>query len=224
MQIKVRLDSQLTQSWVQHFSKQQLLRVVRATAPTLFALAFAGMAHAQGTMDFSGATTLMTTFKTFAIYAGAVICFGGLIFAGIRMMSGRFQFTAPNKELSVANRDLGTVQKIEANGTLTIRMDGGKDKTVTFDPTEMRHFDHGYAVTSHSSQGLTSERVLVNMDTNVHPELINDRFAYVSVSRASRDAQIFTNSASTLTASLSHAVTKTSALEIPAGLSVGSLQ
>jgi len=36
----------------------------------------------------------MTTFKTFAIYAGAVICFGGLIFAGIRMMSGRFQWTA----------------------------------------------------------------------------------------------------------------------------------
>ena len=48
-----------------------------------------------GTMDFSGATTLMTTFKTFAIYAGAVICFGGLIFAGIRMMSGRFQDAVP---------------------------------------------------------------------------------------------------------------------------------
>ena len=95
MQIKVRLDSQLTQSWVQHFSKQQLLRAVRTMAPTLFALAFAGVAHAQGTMDFSGATTLMTTFKTFAIYAGAVICFGGLIFAGIRMMSGRFQDAIP---------------------------------------------------------------------------------------------------------------------------------
>jgi hypothetical protein len=59
------------------------------------------------------------------------------------------------------------------------------------------------------------------MDTKVHPELISDRFAYVSVSRASQDAQIFTNSASTLTTSLSHAVSKTSALEIPAGLSVG---
>jgi hypothetical protein len=46
-------------------------------------------------MDFSGATTLMTTFKTFAIYAGAVICFGGLIFAGIRMMSGRFADAIP---------------------------------------------------------------------------------------------------------------------------------
>jgi hypothetical protein len=31
----------------------------------------------------------------FAIYAGAVICFGGLIFAGIRMMSGRFQDAIP---------------------------------------------------------------------------------------------------------------------------------
>lgn len=34
-------------------------------------------------------------FKTFAMYAGAVICLGGLIFAGIRMMSGRFQDAIP---------------------------------------------------------------------------------------------------------------------------------
>jgi hypothetical protein len=53
----------------------------------------------------------------------------------------------------------------------------------------------------------------VNIDTNVHPDLINPRFAYVAVSRAAEDAQIYTNSASSLTASLSHAVTKTSALE-----------
>ena len=61
----------------------------------LLALSFAGVVHAQGTMDFSGAQTLMGTFKTFAIYAGAVICFGGLIFAGIRMLSGRFQDAIP---------------------------------------------------------------------------------------------------------------------------------
>jgi len=77
------------------FLKSTLLPAIRAMAPTLFAFAFAGVAHAQGTMDFSGATTLMNTFKTFAIYAGAVICFGGLIFAGIRMMSGRFQDAIP---------------------------------------------------------------------------------------------------------------------------------
>jgi hypothetical protein len=78
--------------------KRYLFRTVRAMGPTFVALAFAGIAnvvHAQGTMDFSGATTLMSTFRTFAIYAGAVICFGGLIFAGIRMMSGRFQDAIP---------------------------------------------------------------------------------------------------------------------------------
>jgi hypothetical protein len=77
------------------FLKSKILSAIRTMAPPLLALSVAGVAHAQGTMDFSGATTLMTTFKTFAIYAGAVICFGGLIFAGIRMMSGRFQDAIP---------------------------------------------------------------------------------------------------------------------------------
>ena len=83
------------QSRVSTFSKQTLPRAIRAVAPALFAIAFAGVAHAQGTIDFSSATTLMGTFKTFAIYAGAIICFGGLMFAGIRMMSGRFQDAIP---------------------------------------------------------------------------------------------------------------------------------
>jgi ATP-dependent exoDNAse (exonuclease V) alpha subunit len=97
---------------------------------------------------------------------------------------------------------------------MTVHMDGGKDMAVTFDPAEMRHFEHGYAVTSHSSQGLTSERVLVNMDTTVHPELINTRFAYVSVSRASQDAQIFTNNLAQLGPQLSTDISKTSALKV----------
>ncbi len=75
--------------------KTTLLPAIRAMAPTLLALSLTSVAHAQGTMDFSGATTLMSTFRTFAIYAGAVICFGGLIFAGIRMMSGRFADAIP---------------------------------------------------------------------------------------------------------------------------------
>jgi conjugative relaxase-like TrwC/TraI family protein len=123
----------------------------------------------------------------------------------------RVQLTAPNRDLQVANRDLGTLKSFDSDGRITLYLDSGKD--VSFDPREMRHFDHGYAVTSHSSQGLTSEQVLVNMDTEVHPELINGRFAYVSVSRASQDAQIFTNDASTLAESLSRDVSKTSALD-----------
>jgi ATP-dependent exoDNAse (exonuclease V) alpha subunit len=117
-------------------------------APTLLALSFANVAHAQGTMDFSGAQTLMGTFKT-----------------------------------------------------------------VSFDANQMRHFDHGYAVTSHSSQGLTAERVMVNLDSHVHADLINKRFAYVAVSRGSHDAHIYTDSAASLISKLSHDVVKSSALE-----------
>ena len=91
----VRLPARLVQPNHIPLSKQAIVRALRASAPTLIALTFASAAHAQGQMDFSGATTLMNTFKTFAIYAGAVICFAGLIFAGIRMLSGRFSEAIP---------------------------------------------------------------------------------------------------------------------------------
>jgi ATP-dependent exoDNAse (exonuclease V) alpha subunit len=128
----------------------------------------------------------------------------------------RLGFTAPSKELGVANRDLGTVQQITKDGQLSVKMDSGK--SVSFDANEMRHFDHGYAVTSHSSQGLTANRVLVNVDTHVHPDLINSRFAYVSISRASLDAQVFTNDASSLATNLANVVDKLSALSVSTGL------
>jgi conjugative relaxase-like TrwC/TraI family protein len=128
----------------------------------------------------------------------------------------RLQFTSPNRELGVANRDLGTVERIDADCLLSVRLDNGKH--VTFDANEMRHFDHGYAVTSHSSQGLTADRVLVNIDTKGHPELVNNRFAYVSVSRAALDAHIFTDASPSLVANLSHTVSKSSAIEMVSGI------
>ena len=125
----------------------------------------------------------------------------------------RIQFTSTNRELGVSNRDFGTIDRIDGK-QIDVKMDGEKERTVSFDSAKMRHFDHGYTVTSHSSQGLTTDRVLVNMDTTVHPELINTRFAYVSVSRASQDARIYTNDAGTLGERLSTDVTKTSAIDL----------
>ena len=125
----------------------------------------------------------------------------------------RIQFTSTNRELGVSNRDLGTIDRIDGK-QIDVKMDGEKERSVSFDSAKMRHFDHGYTVTSHSSQGLTTDRVLVNMDTTVHPELINTRFAYVSISRASQDARIYTNDAGTLGERLSTDVTKTSAIDL----------
>jgi hypothetical protein len=76
--------------------KQQAALGARTALPMALAFVVSSVAHAQGgSIDMSGATNVMNSFKTFALYAGAVICLGSLIFAGIRMMSGRFQDAIP---------------------------------------------------------------------------------------------------------------------------------
>ena len=123
----------------------------------------------------------------------------------------RVQFTAPSKELHVANRDLGTIEEINAAGDVAIRLDSGRE--VRFNVDEHPHLDHGYAVTSHSSQGQTAERVLIHVDTEKSEQLVNSRFAYVSVSRGQYDAQIYTNDGSELARDLSRDVSQRTATE-----------
>jgi conjugative relaxase-like TrwC/TraI family protein len=131
----------------------------------------------------------------------------------------RIQFTAPDKSLGVANRDLAVIEKIEPDGRIAGRLENYGQ--IEFDPKEHRHFDHGYAVTSHSAQGLTAERVLVNADTGVHPDLLNSRFGYVSISRASHEVTLFTDDMSRLSPQLIAEVSKSSALEINQSVSIG---
>jgi conjugative relaxase-like TrwC/TraI family protein len=130
----------------------------------------------------------------------------------------RIQFTAPDKALGVANRDLAVINSITPDGHVAAHLESGRE--ISFDPAEHRHFDHGYAVTSHNAQGLTAERVLVNADTGVHPDLLNSRFGYVSVSRASHEATIFTDNFAKLSPQLNADISKTSALEISQSTSV----
>ena len=57
-------------------------------------------------------------------------------------------------------------------------MDSGRE--VEFNVRQMPHLDYGYAVTSHSSQGQTADRVLVHVDSETaHSQLLNSRMAYV---------------------------------------------
>jgi len=122
----------------------------------------------------------------------------------------RIQFRAPFAEKRIVNGELGTINKIEPEH-LRVALDSGRE--VTFDPQQFRHLDHGYAVTSHSSQGLTFDRVLVNVDTRQSAQLVNDRMAYVAISRARDDAQIYTDSAQNLRDTLDRSINKQSAFE-----------
>ncbi len=124
----------------------------------------------------------------------------------------RIQFTAPDKALGVANRDLAVLESISSEGRISSRLDNGRQ--IEFNAGEHRHFDHGYAVTSHSAQGLTAERVLVHAETGVHPDLLNSRFAYVSISRASHEATVFTNDLNKLNPQLAADISKSTAVEV----------
>jgi ATP-dependent exoDNAse (exonuclease V) alpha subunit len=112
--------------------------------------------------------------------------------------------------LKLANREQATVEGIGQDGRMSLKMDGGR--AVEIDLQKYPHLDHGYAMTSHSSQGQTAERVLINVDTELAAkDLLNNRMAYVSVSRGAHDAQLFTNDIQKLPAALGHDVSHESA-------------
>ena len=109
----------------------------------------------------------------------------------------------------MANRELGTVERI-GEGRMTLKLDDGR--SVEIDAARHPHLDHGYAVTSHSSQGQTADRVLIHVDTELGAkDLLNNRMAYVAVSRGAHDAQLFTNDREELEAALGRDVSHQSA-------------
>jgi conjugative relaxase-like TrwC/TraI family protein len=122
----------------------------------------------------------------------------------------RIQFRAPFTEKRIANGELATIVKI-GDEELTVALESGRE--VSFETEKFRHLDHGYAVTSHSSQGTTVDRVLINADTSESRVLLNDRMAYVAVSRAREDAIIYTDSIEALRGALDRRVDKEMALE-----------
>ena len=132
----------------------------------------------------------------------------------------RIQFTAPDKELPVTNRDLAVIEAIAPDGRISARLDN--HHRIEFNAAEYRHFDHGYAVTSDSVQRLTAERVLVDANTGIYANLFNSRFGYISISGASHQVTIFTDNMTRLNPQLSRDVSKSSALEIqPASIVQG---
>jgi ATP-dependent exoDNAse (exonuclease V) alpha subunit len=105
---------------------------------------------------------------------------------------------------------LGTIESIGEDGRLRLKIDGGR--MVELDPHKHPHLDYGYAMTSHSSQGQTADRVLIHVDTELGAkDLLNSRMAYVSISRGAFDAQLFTNDREKLPTALEHDPSRQSA-------------
>jgi conjugative relaxase-like TrwC/TraI family protein len=122
----------------------------------------------------------------------------------------RIQFRTPDRALKVANGEFATVAAISREQT-RLRMDDGRE--ISAATARLRHIDYGYASTSHSSQGATVDRVLVNVDTTRSVKLVNQRQFYVSISRARHDARIYTDDATALARAVGREQLKPTALE-----------
>jgi len=122
----------------------------------------------------------------------------------------RIQFRTPDRALKVANGEFATVAAIGSEQT-RIRMDDGRE--ISAATPRLRHIDYGYASTSHSSQGATVDRVIVNIDTTRSVKLVNQRQFYVSISRARYDARIYTDDTNALARAVGREQLKPTALE-----------
>ena len=74
------------------------------------------------------------------------------------------------------------------------------------------HLDHGYAVTSHSAQGATADRVIVHAEGGQSAAVVNERFAYVAGSRMRDGLDVYTDNSQQLTSSLARQFDKTAAV------------
>lgn len=74
------------------------------------------------------------------------------------------------------------------------------------------HLEHAYASTVHSAQGLTNDRVLIDLDTRSRTTSMN--LFYVAISRARYEVQIYTDKIASLPDAISRQFTKTTALDL----------
>ncbi|MGH7779074.1 MAG: MobF family relaxase, partial [Candidatus Binataceae bacterium] len=122
----------------------------------------------------------------------------------------RIQFRAPDRALGIANGEFANVVAID-DRKAQLRMDDRR--MVSAAVQRLRHSDYGYASTSHSSQGATVDRVIVNIDTMRSTELVNRKQFYVSISRARNAISVYTDNRARLDLTVGRNREKSLALE-----------
>ncbi|SDU13346.1 conjugative relaxase domain-containing protein, TrwC/TraI family [Verrucomicrobium sp. GAS474] len=102
----------------------------------------------------------------------------------------RLWIRAQDKELGLRNGMVGIVSRVEADGTIWMRREG-KTKELRIPPT-FRTFEHGYAFTSHASQGRTVDAAF--MAYGYRSKALTRNAFYVSSTRHRTDVWIYTPS------------------------------
>ena len=119
------------------------------------------------------------------------------------------RITRNSPALDVSNGDRVRVIDVSPN---RIELENDKGRRIELDGDRPLHLEHAYATTVHSAQGLSTDRMMVDLDTR---SLTTGRdLYYVAISRARFQATIYTNSRSELPDAINREAIKTAALDI----------
>jgi ATP-dependent exoDNAse (exonuclease V) alpha subunit len=97
----------------------------------------------------------------------------------------RIQFNGTDKKLGIDNGAAGTVQKIDGS-RVTVKIDGKKGATITFDAGTFDKFSHGYAGTIYKGQGATVDQAYL-----YHSEHWKAAASYVAITRHREGVALF---------------------------------
>jgi conjugative relaxase-like TrwC/TraI family protein len=119
------------------------------------------------------------------------------------------RITRNSPALDVSNGDRVRVLDVS---TERIGLENEKGRRIELDGGRPLHLEHAYATTVHSAQGLSTDRMMVDLDTR---SLTTGKdLYYVAISRARYEAKVYTNSRTELPAAISREPVKTAALDI----------
>ncbi|HXM80405.1 MAG TPA: MobF family relaxase [Burkholderiales bacterium] len=119
------------------------------------------------------------------------------------------RITRNSPALDVSNGDRVRVLDVSAK---RIGLENEEGRRIDLDGGRPLHLEHAYATTVHSAQGLSTDRMMVDLDTR---SLTTGKdLYYVAISRARYEATVYTNSRTELPAAISREPVKTAALDI----------
>lgn len=121
----------------------------------------------------------------------------------------RMRLTRNINEKQLANGQQMTVEAITEQSVVMKTKDG---QSLTMSKTDPQYVSLAYATTVHSSQGMTADRAILNLDTG--SRTTTKEVYYVGLSRAKYEASIYTDDRKALPKAASRETEKTAALEL----------
>ncbi|MBF0102880.1 MAG: relaxase domain-containing protein [Desulfobacterales bacterium] len=124
----------------------------------------------------------------------------------------RIIFLKNDKLLGVQNGLIGTLEKIDSTGNISVRMEHD-DHIVTFTIQQYSYIDYGYVTTLHKAQGQTAKNVIF-MANSSHERLNRSELLNVAITRPQHQFKLYTDNITQLKEQFSIAQDKTSTLTI----------